>query len=146
MQKLRMGDKLMVMMESTIDNTISRAVAKIAFNYLAYMMKEEFALAACFDEIREYIRFGRIRVSRPVTVRQGPILLDGNKISHRTGGHLVTFDWGDAHDLTIIGRVSLFNRLIYRVTLCRHYRGLHRELTNAHFYEVRTRTVRSLIR
>jgi len=145
-QKLKMGEIIKVIMQSTIDNSISRAVGKIAFNYLAYKMGNQFVLEPWFDDIREYIRFGNIRGTRPVKVVPGPILLDGHQTSQRTEGHLVTFNWGDNYDLTIIGRVSLLNRLIYKVTLCRHYRGLHREIRTAHFYDLKTRRVRQLRR
>jgi hypothetical protein len=145
-QKPKKGEIVKLFMRSTIDNSILRAIAKITFNYLAYTMGDEFVLESWFDEIREYIRYGTIRGTKPVRVEAGPILYNGNGTSQRTEGHLITLDWGDQYDLKIIARVSLFNRLVYHIILCRHYRGLHQEIRGAHFFDLKNRTVRELKR
>lgn len=52
------GGQVEVFAESILDDIIFRGVAKIAFNFLAYLRGPDFALRSDFDAIRDYIRLG----------------------------------------------------------------------------------------
>jgi hypothetical protein len=88
--------------QGTIDSTILRGVAKIAFNYLAYWGKGDFVRQASFDHIRSFVRYGA-QVDYPlVKISQQPILSDeGVK---RRVGHLVTVAWA-AGGVSILAQV-----------------------------------------
>ena len=59
-----------------IDESIVRAVAKIAFNYLAYWQGSEFMLEPDFNRTREFIRYG-VKPQYPlIKIRQEAILYD----------------------------------------------------------------------
>lgn len=73
-----------------IDNTIMRAIAKIAFNYLAYWEKADFVLNSSFDDIRNYIRYGSKCEYPLVVVSNEPILQDEKQPS--LTGSSIMFD------------------------------------------------------
>ena len=119
--------------QGTIDNTILRGVAKIAFNYLTYWEKDDFVRQASFDHIRSFVRYGA-QVEYPlVKISQQPILSDEGV--RRRVGHLVTVAWA-ADEVSILAQVSLLNWLTYLVCLARNYEGEKRKLTRGHFFNV----------
>jgi hypothetical protein len=101
-------------MAGGIDQIILRAVAKIAFNYFAHRYRE-LAYLDQFRPIRRYIRFGEAPNFAPVTILGEPIL-GGLSPSTQIVGHIITTMWDPiAH--RVIGQVSLFDWVQYRVTL-----------------------------
>jgi hypothetical protein len=125
---------LLCTLEGTIEDTISRAVAKISFNYLAYWQGREFMLGADFNPIRCYVRYGAKPQYSLIQIRQEPILGDEPLYGKRRSGHLLTVGW-TSDKRSIIGQVSLFNWLTYSVCLARDCIGEHRAIQKGHFFD-----------
>src|SRR5260370_1049734 len=49
--------KIQLQIAAQVDDTIFRAIAKIAFNYTAWVQGADFVLRPAFDDIRDYIRY-----------------------------------------------------------------------------------------
>jgi hypothetical protein len=105
-----------VEMSLTIDDIVWRAVAKIAFNYLAYFQGCEFALHPAFDVIRRFIRYGERPDYPLIQVTDEAILGDEPIEGERRLGNLVTTDIA-IDGVSICAQVSLLNALTYRVAL-----------------------------
>jgi len=111
-----------VEMTLTIDDIVCRAVAKIAFNYMAYWQHAAFALHPAFDVIRTFIRYGDQPGYPLVQVADEAILGDEPIEGSRRLGNLITT--GIAMDgVSIFAQVSLLNQLTYRVALARDFPG-----------------------
>lgn len=119
--------------QGTIDDTICRGAAKIAFNYLARWECGEFVRHASFDQIRNFIRHGLQAPYPLVKIIQQPILADEGV--RRRVGHLVTTGWA-ADGVSIVAQVSLLNLFTYLICLARNYEGERREITRGHFFNV----------
>ena len=119
--------------QGTIDYTILRGAAKIAFNYLTYWEGGDFVRQASFDQIRSFVRDGLL-VSYPlVKTSQQPVLADEGV--RRRAGHLVTVNWA-ADGVSIVAQVALLNLLTYSVCLTREYQGEQRKISRGHFFNV----------
>jgi hypothetical protein len=138
------GKQIKTLSKSTIDQIILRSIAKISFNYLAKTAGKSFVLSSCFNEIREYIRYGKKREERLVTISRKPILADEIVTFRKTDGHLVLVQWGDKNNLKIIGKVSLFNKLNYKVILCKFFKGIIREIASGHHFDIHSRQLEPL--
>jgi hypothetical protein len=121
--------------EATVDHIIFRAVAKIAFNYLAFWEGAEFMLHEAFDPMRRYIRRGEVPTQKLMHMDEMPILADEAVEGSRRLGHLVTANWTDDGD-SIVAQVSLFNWMTYRVCLAPDFAGPRPNLTRGHFFNV----------
>ena len=138
------GKQIRTLSKSTIDQIILRSIAKISFNYLAKTARKSFVLSTCFDEIREYIRYGKKKEERLVTISRKPILADEIVSFRKTDGHLVLVEWGDKNNLKIIGKVSLFNKLNYEIILCKFFKGIIREIASGHHFDIHSRQLTPL--
>ncbi len=119
-----------------IDDTVRRAITKIAFNYLAKMHGAQFALHPAFDGIRRFVRHGErpslflfdavdeaILVGEPI---EGPRLL----------GSLVTLDVA-IDGASLFAQVSLLNMLTYRVLLAPDFEGERPiDFRRGHYFDV----------
>jgi len=106
-----------------IDQTIFRAIAKIAFNYLSYWTGSEFVIQRAFDPIRQYILRGE-KASYPfVVILENAILSDEPVEGKRRLCHLIIFD-KSKNGLSIVSKVSLFNLMTYSVFLAKDYQGI----------------------
>jgi hypothetical protein len=125
---------LLCKIEGVIDESITRAVAKIAFNYLAYWQGPGFMLEADFNPTREFIRYG-VKPQYPlIKIRQEAILCDEAVSGKRRSGHLLTVDWA-ADKRSIVAQVSLLNWLTYSVSLARDFSGEHRVIQRGDFFD-----------
>jgi hypothetical protein len=120
--------------QGTIDDTICRGAAKIAFNYLARWECGEFVRQASFDQIRNFVRHGLQAPYPLVRISQQPVLADEGARRRRVG-HLVTIAWA-ADGVSIVAQVSLLNLFTYSICLARNYEGERREITQGHFFNV----------
>jgi hypothetical protein len=126
------------------DFNMSRCVAKIAFNYLAFALEENtnLLLRPGFDAIRNYVRFGP-NPEKPIVYFSNKPNFDGES-GNRTfvDGHVVAVGW-DSTSENIGCVLSLFNTMSYRVVLCRKYEGLWFPLQSAHSFDFKSlRTAR----
>jgi hypothetical protein len=137
--------KVRLEIAAQVDDTIFRAIAKIAFNYTAWVHGAAFVLNSDFDGIRNYIRYGTQPWWAPaVRPFRGPILADDMPHFRQTNGHLVTVDW-NASTCGILAQVSLFNSITYYVGLCANYSGLWvSSLRSGHHFDIESREISAL--
>lgn len=128
-----------------VDATIFRAIAKIAFNYVAYVHGNEFVLKSDFDSARNYIRHATPpERGTLVDASPRPILYDDRINLRQTSGHLITFDWNPA-GTGFLAQVSLFNSVTYRVALCPTYSGIwHDGMRVGHHFDIDEKTIMPL--
>lgn len=124
-----------VEIEGYLDDTIYRAIAKIAFNYMAFMNGADFVLQKTFNPIRYFIRRGQRAKRVFVLVRNDNILADEDMERPRLC-HIVTLNWAQEGQ-AILSQVSLSNSFFsYRVQLSKHYRGKHQDIRSGHFFNL----------
>jgi hypothetical protein len=128
-------DDLLCKVEALIDSTIFRAVAKTAFNYLAYWEGRDFLLNNSFDTSRNFIRYGQKADYPLVMVDENPILGDEPIEGRRRLGHIITVNWASDR-ISIVSQISLFNWARYRVSLARDFSGTATNIRRGHFFNV----------
>ncbi|MCH7562382.1 MAG: hypothetical protein IH968_01045 [Gemmatimonadetes bacterium] len=112
----------------------ARAIAKIAFNYLAYTAGRKLVLHPHFNPIREFIRCGRGIWGKYVQCRVEPTE-DGGPSERE--GHVLGVRWADG-DRDVHAIVSLFSVLTYEVRLCTNFSGVWREVGSGHHFDLAT--------
>lgn len=115
------------------DNKL-RAIAKIAFNYFAYINGKEICFNHDFNIIRSYIRHGRKPDYPLVIPKEEPILRDEPLEGMRRSGHLITFNKA-SDGLAIVSQVSLLNSLSYAVCLSRSCNDMPKIVRKGHFFD-----------
>lgn len=116
---------------------VRRCLAKIAFNYLAFVAGDEFARKPDFDPVRSFVRYGVEPHEGIVLLSRNPILADelvaGRQV---TDGHILTVEV-----LTdrrrIQARLALFNSFQYRIILASNYGGIW--FAKGHHFDVRSK-------
>ena len=132
-----------IYVNTRIDPVVKRCIAKMVFNYLARVTSREFALLPAFDPIRAYIRRGDSPGYLLVDADDTPILADDRRTLRQTDGHLITVNW-TPDNRHVVGQISLFNRVRYRVSLARSFSGLWRPTRSGHHFDLATRTISPL--
>lgn len=133
--------KVGIQVETEIDSAIFRAIAKISFNYVAWVHGSDFVLRPDFDDARNYIRYGKEPILCVVKPDKNPILSEDSRRYHQTNGHLIVFDWNYSQR-GLLARVSLFNTMTHLVLLCADYSGLWRDdLRVGHHFDIESRAV-----
>jgi hypothetical protein len=128
--------------EGTIDQVIRRAIAKIAFNYLARWQGPEFLRLPEFDMARRYIRYGTLPDYEMMRVDEEAIL-DGEPLEGpRALGHIVTAGWTNVH--SVLAQVALFNWLSYRISLTKEFPHPRPEIRRGHIFDVTNRKIHEL--
>ena len=128
----------------TLNKAIWRCIVKYALNYLACVCGSAFACLPDFDAVRRYARYGIEPAYGLVTSGFTPILHDDHRDMRQTRGHLITLSWDDPLQ-DLIGQVSIFNHITYKVRLCRGFSGLWRPIRSGHHYDLHDMTVRPLM-
>jgi len=123
--------------ERTIDNTLLRVIAKISFNYLAYCEGADFVYNNSFNNIRNFILKNEMVDYSLVTFNQEAILEDEKQSLMRREGHIITVGWA-IDGVSVVGQVSLFNLLSYKVSLAREFVGVKKQLNRGSFFNVRS--------
>jgi hypothetical protein len=141
---LQRGEDLLVEISTTMDSLVFRCVAKIAFNYLAYVQSREFVLQDNFSAIREFIRYGRDPPDPVIVVDSRPMLTDDSVTRRQTNGHLVTVNWAQ-DQMSIVAQFSLFNHARYRVSLAHGLSGVWRPIRSGHHFDIERRSVSPLV-
>ena len=127
------------------DFNMSRCVAKIAFNYLAYVLGENthVLLRTDFDGIRKYVREGISPGYSVLSFSSKPKFDQDADRPPFVNGHILAV--GSEHATgSITCAVSLFNAMSYYVLLCRKYEGLWFALWSAHAFDFDRGEVRPL--
>lgn len=95
-----------------------RAIAKIAFNYLAYFNDSSLMIQEYFDPIRNFIAKGMGEWSQFIQIENEPIAPDND--GKAADVHLVTVY---ANERAIFASVSLHNMQHYKICLAQYYQG-----------------------
>lgn len=85
---IKKGDKTKTQLSARNDDQHRRAIAKIAFNYLAYQLGGQFASRTVFDDIRRFILQGIRPTWKPVQADNNPVLGDEPVEGRRRVGHV----------------------------------------------------------
>jgi hypothetical protein len=129
------GNQISFAAEMTFDIIVQRAIAKIAFNYAAYVLGAEFVRNPSFDPTRRFIRYNEASGYQVTTPTFRPILFDDEPLQRQTNGHLLIVEWGDRSQTFVRTRVSLFNEMTYVVRLCGRYSGLWIDIATGHLFD-----------
>ena len=116
--------------QGVINDRVWRAIARIAFNYLAWVQGSRYVLQNRFDPIRHFIT----RSNPPrslVRMRKQSILADESYSWRSFSGHLILFE---TNQRKLISRVSLFNSITYEVLLCSDL-GFYYSLSSGHAFD-----------
>jgi len=129
----------------TFDRILARAIAKIAFNYLAKIHGAEFVLRSEFDAVRRFIREGEGAPPDFVQFRDAPVLRDSEGRELPAKGHLLVMGWSKVwKDIRAV--VSPFQHLSYIVRLARDISEAPSNIDSAHLYELATRRASKAVR
>ena len=125
------------------DFNMSRCVAKIAFNYLAYALEENTRLLLRheFDAVRSYVRYGTNAGQPVVHFSKTPNLEQNRGASPSVDGHFIAVGW-DSTNESLVCYLNLFNAMRYQIVLSRE--GLWFPLQSAHSFDFQTTEVRSV--
>lgn len=126
--------------EGFIDEATWLAIAKIAFNYLAYTQPPGYVLHERFDPIRNFITY-RLLDRTMVRLLHRPILTDETYAYRAFDGHLVLYH---TENRSLRGLVSLYNSLTYEVMLCDDLM-LHYRMNSGHAFDLAERRVTPLL-
>lgn len=129
------GGEIPVELKATVDKMVFRCIAKISFNYLAHIMGIDFVIQDMFNPIREFIRWGKDPNYKIIEVLDEPILHYDRPKYRQTNGHILTAEWGNKNN-AIIGKVSLFNNVTYKIFLIPKFNGVWRPIRSGHHYDI----------
>jgi hypothetical protein len=122
--------------EFRIPQEVQRAIAKIAFNYLAYRTGSAYVLAPAFDPIRRFIRFDEAPHLPPLNTSDELPYRTGLPDDQRPVLHWLSIDAHESHR-NLLGTVSLFSVMQHNVILAEDYAGPWFDLPVAHVYNVK---------
>lgn len=137
------GEEIDTVLTYTVDDTVQRVVAKIAFNYVAWVTNCEFVLQADFNAIRAFIRHGVSPPWEAVRPVAEPLLSDETPEYRRAQLHLLTARW-NRHTGALLGQVSFFNIFNYWVALCDGFSGIWMPIHSGHCFSLVSRDIRPL--
>ena len=135
-------ETILCQFEGTIDQVIRRAIAKIAFNYLAHWQGPEFLHRPEFDMARRYIRYGTLPDYKMMRVDEEAILEGEPLEGPRVLGHIITAGWTDVR--SVLAQVALFNWLSYRISLTKEFPHPRPEIQRGHIFDVTNRKIHEL--
>jgi hypothetical protein len=127
------------------NSNLARCVAKIAFNYLAYVLEEDtgILLRQDFDAIRNFVRHEQNPGSGFIYFSGTPRFDPEERKGSLVDGHLLVLGW-DTENESIICGVSLFNAMTYRITLSRKYSGVWFTLGSAHSFDCQSKETKRI--
>lgn len=140
----RSNGQIMVEVRGTIDKLIARAVAKIAFNYMAKHAGVRFTLNSCFDPIRRFIRNdeGGDDWREFIRIVTKPLLAEETEDLRITRGHVVMIGWLTIYTFQVY--VSPYNSIAYEVTMTRSFSGVWRPIKVGHVFDWEHRVIHEL--
>ena len=119
-----------------------RVIAKIAFNYAAYVLPTALLLGSEFNTVRRWIRYGELPGRVVVAPSDGPRMRPGSELRGGTHRHLLTISWADSQ--TLVVHIRMFNRIGFAVELCSRFEGVWFPVASGHHFDLRTRSVAKL--
>jgi hypothetical protein len=145
-EDLPAGD-ILTEVHGTIDSSFARAIAKIAFNYLAWTRRytqRAFVYTDTFTLVRRFIRYAEGHWRDFVFPSNMPVTHNETRTLRRTQGHLITLDWAPSPGADIVASIALFNDINHRVRLARLPRSIWFDLQSGHHYNLASRSVETL--
>jgi hypothetical protein len=130
-----------------IDEVVIRTVAKIAFNYLAWVTEAVvpgFVRRDEFEAIRAFIRYGTRPSWNVVGVGAATADLGDTRKMRITSGHVLVGAWPDPRSVPV-GNVSLFNQVTYIVRFTDQVPGIWWDLYSGHYFDVQKHEVRKMV-
>jgi len=133
------GQRILVVVDAVKEDIlIYRAIAKIAFNYLAYTMSRDFALQPIFDRIRTFIH--EDSETTTMVKRISPMKIFGDREeAARRRGHILGIELA-ADNATIRGFVEFFGVMTYEVTLGK-FGQIAIPISAGHYFDVTSKQV-----
>ena len=98
----------------TIDSLLERLAAKNVFNYICYSYGKDFVLNSEFDNIRSFIRYGRVTSPIKLSTSNGGLSGVPNRVEY---GHCIGTAWTVTDRLCLMGFVSWYNSITYSFLL-----------------------------
>ena len=133
------GQRVLVVVDAVMEDILLyRAIAKIAFNYLAYKMSRDFALKPIFDRTRAFIRQGSEATILVKKIPPMKIFGDREEAARRRG-HIVAIELA-ADGTTISGFVEFFGVMTYKVTLGK-FGQLAIPISAGHYFDITSKQV-----
>jgi len=127
-----------------LDDIVFRTVAKIAFNYLAFVAGAEFCLLADFDAFRAFVRYGQGDWRTFLRLSTAPILFDERRLGvMQTQNHLLVVEW-HPNVAVPMASVKLFNDIHYRLRFAQGMENVWRELRSGHAFDFQNRRIAPL--
>ncbi|MFW6031485.1 MAG: HNH endonuclease [Myxococcota bacterium] len=135
------GEQIATTIAGRLGRPVFRAVAKIAFNYLAWV-HEGSAFMPHFNDIRRYIRIGASEWAPRTKVDWAPVI-DNDPPEGAYLGHFLTLQWTTAGE--VLAQVQLNRRFRYKMVLAEggFAMPMH-HLDSGHFFDLGTKRVRPL--
>lgn len=133
--------------DQRLDHALARAIAKIGFNYLAFVAGPNFIHQAHFNPVRRFIRWSEGPPDEFVRIDDEPILAEEAPHRRLQRNHLLTLQWEGTkrHGQDWIqARIAPFNMLTYHVRLCHGFTGVWREINSGHRFDLDARQVYAL--
>lgn len=123
------GKKVAVEVTGIIDETIKRAIAKIAFNFVAHYLGEAVVLGKEWDAAREYIRHGKGDLHFKLS---GGPFWSGETAHMRfePEGHSIRIE---NHNGSVMGYVQFFDMVTYEIGLAKAFELPESQLTGYRF-------------
>lgn len=133
------GQRILVVVDAVKEDIlIYRAIAKIAFNYLAYTMSRDSALQPIFDRVRTFIHEGSGTTN--LVRKRAPMKIFGDREeAARRRGHMVAIELA-ADGTTIQGFVEFFGIMTYKVTLGK-FGQIAIPISAGHYFDVKSKQV-----
>ncbi len=127
-----------------LDSSVQRAISKVLFNYLAYILSPGTSLRIEFDDIRQWIRYKERLSLRRFFPNQQPILVEDRKLAQQgkhaiRRGYLLALGWSeDRRDL--VGRLSFYNLHTYKVILGSNF-PIWWPISSAHYFDFESKKI-----
>lgn len=124
---------VMLHIEHHINRNVARFLCKIAFNYMAFICGEKFAISRENNDTREFIRNNVGNEAGRIFMRNKPIIAQEIITGERgTDGHVLAIK-GRPADQTLEVLLTLFNSNHYRIPITCEYVG-HQFARGHHFH------------
>lgn len=135
--------KVMLQIDHGVNRTVARCLCKIAFNYMAFICGETFAISRENNDTREFVRNNVGSEMSRVSDRQKPIIAQEIITGERgSDGHILAIE-GRPVDRTLEVNMTLFNSVHYRIPITKEYIG-HR-FARGHVFNPHTKKVAELM-
>jgi hypothetical protein len=126
-----------------VTDVMKRGLAKIAFNYLAFVKGAAFAQLPAFDPIRKYVRYGEKPALEPIhSTFDLPFRMNAPE-NVRPVIHWLSLSAHEEHR-NLLGTVMLFGFMEHIVILAEDFPGPWFELPIAHVFNLKTKRVKEM--